>query len=157
MAFTTPLVDQIAENIKDTIDLVTTDNGYNYEIVARRPSASDIQNKVQWDNQQALVTQAEYDELTSEIGLQNWRQFFLIVVLLRDSDTDTDAVDTRRNRVSADIWKELAKDLNRNSLARDTNYHGGTMFDADDRGMGGVVLKISVDYATLEDDPYTKG
>lgn len=152
---TTPIIDLIADNIKDNVDEVTIANSYNYSITAKRPSMSDIQTP--WDDKEALVVQAEDEELETELGLQNWRQFFIITVLLRDSDTDTAPVDTKRNRVAADIWKQLSTDRNRGDLARDTNYHGATIFDPDAEGMGGVSIKISVDYATLEDDPYTKG
>ncbi len=155
MALTTPIIDLIGGNINTTINNVTVANGYNYDLSCVRPSKSDIQTP--WQDREVLVNQVEFEELEDEMGLENWQQFFLIVVWLRDSDTDTTPIDTRRNRIVADCEKELKKDLTRGGYGRDTNFHGGTMFDTDDGALGGIVLKISVDYATLYNDPYTKG
>lgn len=150
-----PLVEQIAENVKDTIALITTDNSFNQTLIAVRPSRSDIQTP--WDDLTALINQVEAEALTPGNGTVRWRQYFLIVVLLRDSDTDTSPIDTRRNQVRADVEKKLAEDLSRNNLANNTEFHEATPFDADQGGLGGIALKISVDYSTEEDDPYTKG
>ena len=150
-----PIVEQIADNIKDTIALITTDNKFNQTLTARRPSRSDCQTP--WNDLDALINQAEAESLTPGSGTVRWRQFFLIVVLLRDSDTDTNPIDTRRNQIRADIEKKLAEDLSRGNLANDTEFHEATPFDGDQGGLGGIAVKISVDYSTMEDDPYTKG
>ena len=91
------------------------------------------------------------------MGLENYKQFFLIVVFLRDSDTDTTPIDTRRKQIEADIWKALFADRTRGGNARDTYFEEGTIWDEEDGRSGGLALKISVDYATLEGNPYSKG
>ena len=155
MALTTPIIELIAANIADTVALVTTGNGDNYTLNARRPSKKDI--KTPWEDLDVFITQVEFDELNDEIGLKNWRQFFLLAVYLRTSDEDTDPFDTRESRIVADIQKKLTVDLTRGDFARDTNFHGGGPWYEADGSMGGIALKISVDYATLNDDPYSKG
>ncbi len=155
MAFTTPIIDLIADNIATTVNTVTTVNGDNYTLNAHRPRKKDI--KTPWEDLEVLINQVESDALTTELQRKNWRQFFWIVVFLRDSDEDTDPIDTRRNRIVADIQKKLTVDLTRGNFARDTNFHGGTTWDSNDGSLGGIALKISVDYATKNNDPYTKG
>jgi len=151
---TTPRIESIADNLKTSIAEITEAKEFNQTLIAVRPSRSDIA-KSNFDDLTALINQVEAAELKQGIGTKRWQQFFLIVVLLRDSDTDENPIDTRRNQVRADIEKKLAEDLTRGGFANDTNFHESTQWDEDEGGLGGITLKISVDYATKEDDPYT--
>jgi len=96
--------------------------------------------------------EAEEEPPAAGAGMaKTWRQYFVLVVFVIDSDDAATSIDTRINQVRADIAKVLQVDRTRGGYAHDTEFHESTPFD----DPGGVALKISVRYRTLINDPYT--
>ncbi|MBN1377857.1 MAG: hypothetical protein JXA04_01325 [Gammaproteobacteria bacterium] len=150
----TPIIEYIAENLKNSIAAITTANGFNQNLNACRPTRKDIQTS--WEDLDAIITMADAEPLAAGNSTVRWKQYFLVTVFCRDSDTDTNAIDTRRNKIRADVEKKLTEDLTRGGYAQDTNFHESAFWDEDEGGLGGVGLIVSVDYSTKINDPYTK-
>jgi len=152
----TPIIESIAENIKDSINLITTDNEFNQTLVAVRPRRRDFQD-ASWDDLTVLVSQGPSAELNSAAFTKEWAQQFLLMAIVIDSDDAANPIDTRLNQVRGDIEKKLAEDLTRGGYAIDTEINESTPFIDDETAMSGVAILVTVHYRTKDDDPYTKG
>jgi len=152
----TPIIEYIAENIKDSIDLITTDNEFNQTLTAVRPKRRDFQD-ASWDDLTVLINQGPSAELESASMTKEWAQQFLLMAIVVDSDDATDPIDTRLNQVRADIEKKLTEDLTRGGYAIDTEINESTPFIDDETALSGVAVLITVHYRTKDNDPYTKG
>ena len=102
----TPIIESIAENIKTAVNLITVANGFNQTLTAVRPKRNDFY-KTAWDDLTVLISQAEAEELEGGYGTKEWRQNFMLVCIVIDSDDATASIDTRLNQVAADIFKKL--------------------------------------------------
>jgi len=152
---TTPIIESIAENIKDAINLITTGNGFNQTLVAQRPKRSDFLNTA-WDDLTVLVNQVDAEKPEGAIFATTWRQYFNITAIVIDSDDATASIDTRLNQVSADIEKKLMADGTRGGNAIDTAIIVKIPFFDDETAVTGIAVQVAVDYRTEIEDPYTK-
>ena len=150
----TPVIESIAENIKTAINEITTEAGFNQTLSAVRPKRTDFLAE-SWDDLTVLIEQGQCEELSGGMNYKMWRQHFVLMAIVIDSDIATDSIDTRENQVRADIEKKFAVDINRGNLAINTDFHGAIPFKAEDGANSGIAIEISVDYRTLETDPYT--
>jgi len=152
----TPIIEYIAENIKDSIDLIVAGEVYNQTLSAVRPKRTDFRN-ASWDDLTVLINQMSSRELESASMTKEWAQQFLLVAIVVDSDDSTDPIDTRLNQVRGDIEKKLAEDLTRGGYAIDTEINESTPWIDDEGRLSGVAVLITVHYRTKDNDPYTKG
>jgi len=150
----TPIIELIAENIKASINAITTVNGYNQDLKASRPKRSNFLLE-SWNDLDVIIIQGNVDRLTDSMGLVTWRQNFSLMAIVIDSSTSTDSIDTRCNQVRSDIEKKVMSDIRQSELAFDTVCSGANPFITDDGVLSGISVNISVDYRTKEDDPYS--
>ncbi|MHC4617212.1 MAG: hypothetical protein ACYTEQ_05605 [Planctomycetota bacterium] len=153
-----PIVEQIAVKVAAAIDEITVAAGYTHDLTALRPKRLDFADVAPTDCT-VLVCQ-EDDEDNDEIsmtGAQGWRQTFVLMAVVIDSDAAESSVDTRINEIKSDIRKKVRQDPTfGGSLGIiDTYWRGSAKFD-DGRGLTGVGVIIDIDYRTKEKDPYTK-
>lgn len=150
----TPVIELIAENIKVALAEITEAAGFNQTLHPVRPKRSDFE-QTSWDDLTVLISQTEAEDQKAEMGFKGWRQYFILTAIVIDAKTVQTPIDTRLNRVTADIVKKLYADTRRNDLAYDTNIHSAVPFIDEETAMSGIAIQISVDYRTKEDDPYT--
>lgn len=150
-----PVIELIAKNIETTINAVTTANGYNQDLTAVRPKRTDFLES-SWNDLTVLITQAEVEKIVDVNSLITWRQHFVLVAIVIDSDTASDSIDTRENAVRSDIEKKLTEDITRGGYAYDTGLLGAVPFKSDDGANSGIAIEFTVDYRTLGTDPYTQ-
>lgn len=160
-----PIIEQIAENIEDTITaispLVTVQgNPYHEDLTGIRPKRTDYSDDEEsWDDGDVLIfqglpTQADSDAFNTSAYIQE----FTLQAFVIDSDKAETSIDTRLNQVSADIVKALTVDTYRGNLAIDTRItNPGTPFYDDDGNSSGVIVVIEVHYRTQFNNPYAKG
>jgi hypothetical protein len=149
-----PVIENIAVDIETAINAITIANGYNQTLVAVRPKRNDFA-KLSWNDLTVLISQVEAESPSNEMGYKRWRQYFILTCIVIDSDTAETPIDTRLNQVTADIVKKLYADIGRSNLGDDTNIHSAVPFVDKESAMSGIVIQISVDYRTKENDPYT--
>jgi hypothetical protein len=147
----TPIIEQIAAEIKTTLDGLATSGG---NLDAIRPSKVDLLSG--WGDLTCLVNQAEAARLDGATMTAAWMQSFLLVAIVIDSDKVDTSIDTRLNTVRADIEKQLMVDLTRGGLAKNTTVEEATPFEGEPGEATGIAIKITVHYATADNDPYTK-
>jgi len=150
-----PVIEHIAENIKDTINAITEANGFNQDLTAIRPKRNDFAD-ISPDDLTVLIVQADETEDESPVGTKQWVQAFIIMALIIDSDKATDSIDTRINKVRADVEKKLKEEPYRGDYAIDTDVDASTPFD-DGEGFTGIAIRALVRYRVKYDDPYIKG
>ena len=151
-----PIVEQIAAEIATRIAEVTETNGFEQDLVPIRPEKVDYHDQAPVEYS-VLINQGDEDKAERQANtLIEWNQPFALQAIVLDSDGTSGSVDTKRNRVRADIQKKLMEDPTRNSLARDTVIEPSTLFN-DGEGFCGIQINIVVRYRTQIDDPYTLG
>jgi hypothetical protein len=142
-----PIIEQIAENIRETLAMISTAGGYYTNLTVERRKAS-------FDapaDAKAVVAQGDprgYSDSES-YGTTGYYQPFDIEVTMIDAETsaDTSHPDTRINRAWADIVRALYLDRTRGALAVDTRCDPPSFFT------DGVVVTARVQYEHLEGDP----
>ena len=154
-----PIVEQIAADVLTTVQTVTTGNGYNYTVSAKRmPSQAETIGPadlgvILYQGDPAKKTDSEPQ------NRYDWMQPFFLAcyVSIKEDDVTEPAIETKVNRVRADIEKALMVDRNRSTLAIDTIIGEPVAFDTGIDGMDGIVVRIDVWYRVDQDDPYTQG
>jgi len=151
----TPIIENIAENIKTAINEITVANGYNQTLTCIRPRRNDFSD-VSPDDLVVLLVQEGEEKDPTVISAETWMQTFSAMAMVIDSDKATVSIDTRINQVRADITKKLMVDAKRGNYAIDTIMLGSDKFD-DGEGFTGIAVKFAVKYRTKYEDPYTQG
>lgn len=152
---TVPVIENIALNIKTSIDEITTDNGFNQNLTGLRPSRNDFQDQAPEDGIVLIVQSDKTRPETQSINTDEWLQTFEIAAIVIDSDDATTSIDTRLNQVESDIVKKLLTDHTRGGYAIDTIHTGSFKFD-DGEGITGINVFIQVHYRTVYGNPYTQ-
>lgn len=150
---TKPVIENIADNVLDTINGITIANGYNYNLSAVRKRRIDFEDEA-WDDLSCLILQTKVNELDSGYSTKEWEQFFEVFVFAQDPDDSDISIDTKLNQIRSDIEKAIMTDTTRGGFAIDTMIHGA-VFD-DDNGYSAVAVSFSVHYRVNELNPYTQ-
>ena len=149
-----PILEQIAANVKTTIEGITAANGYQQDL---RSVTRPVRNTIPDTRDLSVeITQgdAEPDIECPHMFVQ-WIQTFAITAFVVNSDTATAPIDTRINTLRADIEKCLRVDPSRGGLAIDTTI-GPPLIYEEPGAFTGIVIIALVRYRTLEDDPYSQ-
>lgn len=152
---TTPIVEQIAENLKTTVAGITVANGYNQTLTPIRPKRNDWSD-VAPVNGMVLISQDD-DAPVDNAALSSiqFAQEFMMDCIVLDSDAVATSIDTRINQVKSDIRKAVMVDPTRGGLAIDTVIGPSAKFD-DGNGLTGITVTCIIVYRTNLTDPYTQ-
>lgn len=152
----TPIVEQIALKLVEYINAITTANGFNYNLTAVRPKRIHLEGDINTDRT-VIIEQENANLVDITTTTISWRQPFTLQTLVIDSDTETDPIDTRLNKIRADIEKQLTSEANRTcgGLAEGILLKDPEKFIADPQ-VAGIAVNIEVLYTTDYDDPYTQ-
>ena len=150
----TPIIETIAEFIKDAINEITTGNGYNQTLTAIRPRRIHITESINQDLQ-VLVTQDSPAAATPVEGTSaaTWWQPFNIEAIAIDSDDAATAIETRLNQIASDIIKKILIDETCDSNAHHIEIRSVEISHGPEISVVKVV--IAVLYRTAYGDPYT--
>ena len=151
-----PIVEQIAVKLEETINAITEAAGFNYDLTAVRPKRIHLEGDINTDKtviieqESAVLHQTTGDTIT-------WRQGFTLQALVIDSDTETESIDTRLNKIRADIEKQLTSStyIRCGGLAEGILLKAPEKFIADPQASG-IAVNIDVIYTTDYNDPYTQ-
>lgn len=158
MACSTPVVEQIAVNILETISNVKVANGYNYDLIVQRSKKKEQSP----EHLKCIIYQGdETAEQIKEPGRSNrWQAFFAFCYIMPRED-DEISPDTYINVVKSDIMKALLVDTYRgvdcdnNRLAHLTEIEECITLHDDSNGeILGFVLPFKVKYRTSLQNPY---
>jgi hypothetical protein len=154
MPFTDPVVESITANIASELAEITVAAGWNYTLVPMRPKDVDFEKTV-WDDLTVLIVQGESVLDSSGNGLKAWTQHYSIIAIVTDGDNSDDPIDTKKNRVAADIEKKLMEVPRRGhancvwtSLVKRSPFRPGN------GGVGGISVEAEVLYQTQLTNPY---
>lgn len=149
-----PIVEQITQNVLDTLANVTTDEGYNYTIHVER------EKKTAPQTNHLNGTLYQLDPQPGEPQpnmLKAWVIPYAVelFIVIPEDEADTAFPSQIANRVVADMSKELMKDIYRGGLAYNTEITPWQGFTNLDNSVHGIQFNFEVTYRTLEVDPYT--
>ena len=147
-----PIVEQIAAATQTTLENISVADGYHYDLQCVRSKSSDF----------ADVMATEGTVLLAQVGLEKssdgpamvdtYNAGFVIEGFVIDSAGT--AIDTKANRLYADIAKALAIDTTRGGLAIQTIIQSVNIFHTENNFIG-VDIEININYRTKYGDPYT--
>ena len=151
----TPIVESIAAKLADYIDAITTANGFNQDLVAVRPKRIHLEGNAN-DNNKVYIEQESADVVARTLETLTWKQQFALQAIVIDSDNETDAIDTRLNKIRSDIEKQLCATANRflGGLAEGIEFRSTERFISFPE-TAVIVVNVDVTYSTDYDDPYT--
>lgn len=90
-------------------------------------------------------------------GRENFTQAFTATIVLSLSEYATDmAPDDVRAVAAAEVWRNLCIDRQCGGLAIDTLHEGADPFDSQGSGVVAVTVNFSVEYWTLEGNPFAQ-
>jgi hypothetical protein len=153
---TLPVLEQIAVNILTTLNGITVAAGYNQTLSAIRSRRSDYADVPPGNNTVLLRQDDTPEEADSQrLGACDINQLFFCIANVLDSDSETAAIDTRRNQVYADMKKALMLDYTRGGYAHNTRVLPQINIQDPEGGVTGVVAPVMINYSTQENNPYT--
>jgi len=153
----TPILETIAEFIKDAIAEITTGNGYNQTLTSIRPRRIHITDQINRDLQ-VVVTQGSpeiFQRVVADNHVVTWRQPFICEAVAVDSDDAATAIETRLNQICADMQKKLVIDETCDGNAHYLEFDPPEIAHGPE--LSTVKLTVNVIYRVLKSDPYTKG
>jgi hypothetical protein len=154
MPFTDPIIESITANIASELAEITVANGFNYTLSVIRPKDSEL-GKETWGDLTVLVVQGKEELLSDGAGLRQMNQVYAITAFLSDGDNGTDPIDTKKNRVAADLKKKLMEVPKRgHANVTWTNIGDITPFRPGNAGIGGISIEVGVKYQTQSGNPY---
>ena len=159
-----PIVEQIASWMETALASITEANGYQQDLAVVRPEDP-------WDEATAvgdlttILGQDDPERLDprSTAGIR-WRQPFLIVTFFAGRGGTGLSLDTRLNRVRADIEKRLGVELAKghgpnklcSSLADDMEILPPTVGVDPDAKLTVLLCAVAVTYRVSATDPYSQ-
>lgn len=154
-----PIIEQIADAIKDVIDTVTVANGFHYTLAAVRSKRLHLAGDQNDDLNAFLIQEnaARDNENLLTLETINWIQLFTIQVIGLDADDATTSIDTKLNRIASDIMKQMAAGTNINLAGlAERVLPAGIVFDFEDARVSAVYVQFEVHYHTDFGDPYNQ-
>lgn len=111
-----------------------------------------------------IVVQQSNPEIVPELmcpgnpPAEAWSQTFNLYLHMMPSESDTESIDTKRNRFAADVRKVICNPSatwhNFGGYSIDANF--GTLENIESgEGCGGIMMPLTVIYRTDENNPYT--
>jgi hypothetical protein len=153
---TIPVLERLTTNVVDTLRGVQTAAGYGCDLRVERPNPT--LGNGQKDGL-AVVIQGPTPTRTIDgvpLNLWEWRQEYEVVCFVSQSEQDETPIDTRLNRLWADVVKAITQDVNRGGLAIDTVIDDPEFdINGENANAGYVSAKFTVQYRTLYNDPFT--
>lgn len=142
----------IMQDIKTTLDGVTTGNGYDNTLQTVERFNASQQSRV--NSPWAHIVPEDEEKQDGRVGY--YECFFRVAVVLGMHEDETGTVkDTKLLSLLADVEKALMADPHRNNLADDTRLTGNEFFEVtDDIPIIGVVLFLEVKYLHKRTDPF---
>lgn len=161
MAAANPIIEQIILDVVGTIDGITTDNGYQQDLNAVRPTRMDLDDEGPGTDGDVVVTFSDPDPADEHSAAgnpprQGWTVQLTLIAYVIPSDASTAPLDTLINRVRADIEKALQVDHTRGGLAINTTPAGSQKFAVEGGSTTGVAVFADVTYRTPLNNPYTQ-
>jgi len=137
------------------VNAITEANGYQQDLTAIRPKRVDWWNDAPVDRNVLIVQGNPTREEETPRQTLLWRQPFILMAIVIDSDDATAAIDTRINTIRADIEKKLLVEPTHGGLALDSEVAEPVYFGESD-AFSGIGVVVEVLYRTAWNDPYTQ-
>lgn len=149
----TPLIERIAVNLEKAINAITVDNHFNYDLKAKRPKRIHLEGDINTDLTVIIEQESSAAEPVITDDTITWRQAFTLQAIVIDSDKATEAIDTRLNKIRADIEKQLNSETYRDceGLAEGILLKPSEKFITAE--LSAIAVNIDVQYTTKYDDP----
>ncbi len=142
----------ILDNIKDTLELITTNNGYNNTL-------ANVQRWKQKGNSlvdiPCVIISAGREEKVPEPNPQTTARLTVFIDLwTQQNDDDTSDTDTLLDSLLLDIEKAIAVDYTRGGYAEDTIIRGITPFETvEGQSHCGLMIELEIVYKHKINDP----
>lgn len=147
---TEPIIENISANIATTLAGVTVANGYHQTLTVQRARRSNFDITGEIDYTAVIMQRDETEKESAPLCKTDRSINYEVAVLVRNDDRSTDAMDTRKNRVRADIEKALCVDPTRGGYAIDT------VLQPPENYTDGISVKFEVWYRTNANNPYSQ-
>lgn len=147
-----PVSEIIAVNVLETVQGVTVESGYNYDLTAQRHMKSGDKRA----HLNAILLQDDPREATDTkaYNTMEWWLPFHIGVYVIPLEGDATPIDTYCNAIAADVQKALMVDRYRGNNALDTQIRASRLITDDELKCDIIIINVEVNYRTAEVNPY---
>ena len=152
-----PVIEHIAVYLNSLVNGITVANGYNYDLVAVRPTTRAL-TADNLDDKNVVITQGDPAEDAVVAGnIREWEQpFFLRAIVYEDSEI----IDTKINKIRSDIEKALGVENASHTAGKRLDGKAEYLdinkpFYLEYEELPGVVVPVTVGYSVEADDPYS--
>lgn len=148
-----PIVEQIAENLVETLRSIRLSNGYHQDVTVERRLLAG--NHVR-DNLIVVFQNDPPKQDEAPVQRIEWMQPFMCLCYCIESEKSSVAIDKRLNRIRSDVEKAVMANPSRGGIAIDTIIRQPLYFTDTDASAEGIIVQVDVQYRVLETDPYTR-
>lgn len=146
-----PVSEKVAANLVDSLAVVKLDGGYSVDLVpVRRGRLGETPA-----HGLCVIHQTGQEiEANPSHLIQLWKMSFILVIYVVQSEKAVDEpIDRQVNLIAADVCRALMADPQRGGIAHDTLIESVSVLIEGSEGYSGFEIALSVNYATLENDP----
>jgi len=153
-----PIIEQIAVELKATLETITAANDYDVEVSeVIRPRRTGVPQVP--DSYGIILLGGDEEpgghDLIGNPGARSWRHTFTMELFIRVSEHDETPIDTLVNVFACEVERAVMVDATRGGLAIDTRRMG-RMFAPPGDGLESVTLIFEVNYRVSEVDARTR-
>lgn len=149
----TPILEHIAQFLEDSINSITVANGFNYTLSAVRNKRMFLEDEP-FADKSVYIWQDESENLGQGLSTTSKRkvdQEYIIWAIGTDDDDATVSIDTKLNKIRADIEKKLCEDPTCGGYAKHLDIVSTMITDEPETG---VVILIRINYIIQWNNPY---
>ncbi|MCK9555013.1 hypothetical protein M0R36_04250 [bacterium] len=146
--------EKILQNLKTTLESITTDNGYNFDFNADTVQRWSMHGNSLVDVPTVILSPGDEEEKGGTLPYIQCELTVYLDVFFINNESDSIVTDTYLNRLQGDIKKAVLSDYSRGGYAIDTNVRGTTPFETTEgQQYAGIIIEIGITYQHKRNDP----
>ncbi len=163
MANSDPIIEQIAQDIEETLRGVRKQAGFQIDLAVERtvPDREGVgppEGVEPGDSHYRcyLFQDEPYEDASAPQQHLAWMMPFVVQVFIVEPQTSDVPVDRRMNIIAADVFRALRADRHRSGLANDTVVPPYRQIVNEAGEFEGIEYIVEIKYRHLQDDPYRR-
>ncbi len=146
--------EKILQNLKTSLENITTDNGYNFDFNENTVQRWSMHGNSLVDVPAVILSPGDEEEKGRTLPYIQCDMTVYLDIFFIDNETDGIATDTYLNRLQGDIKKAILSDYTRGGYAIDTNVRGTTVFETTEgQQYAGIIIELGINYQHKRTDP----
>lgn len=149
--------ERIIQNIKTTLEGITTTNGYNFDFTPDTVQRWSMHGNKMIDLPLVIISPGDEEEKALPNGFEECYAIVYLDVFFMSEESDPIPIGEYLNRLQGDMKKAILQDPTRGGEAIDTDCLGTTPFETTEgQPYAGIIIELAIRYRHLRLDPNSK-